>query len=147
MNVTIERARAYDAPAVSSIMSDWIAETDWMPNIHTEAEYAGFGAWLIDIMDVTIARQNGEAVGFVANRLNDIHSLYLTNNARGQGIGTRLLADQKRKQDHLQLWTFQANKPARAFYQSHGFVEAELTEGVGNDEKLPDVRLIWAKET
>lgn len=147
MNVTIEPARAYDAPAISSIMTDWIAENDWMPDIHSEAEKAGFGAWLIDIMDVTIARKNGEPVGFVANRLNDIHSLYLASNARRQGIGTRLLAGRKRKQDHLQLWTFQANKPARSFYQSHGFVEAELTIGAGNDEKLPDVRLIWAKET
>ena len=43
----------------------------------------------------------------------------------------------------LQLWTFQVNVRARAFYRHHGFREVELTDGRANEEREPDVRLEW----
>ena len=44
--------------------------------------------------------------------------------------------------DSLQLWTFQVNDRARAFYARHGFREVELTDGATNEEHEPDVRLL-----
>jgi hypothetical protein len=41
------------------------------------------------------------------------------------------------------LWTFQVNGPARRFYERHGFVEVAQTDGSGNEEAEPDVRLEW----
>ena len=43
----------------------------------------------------------------------------------------------------LELWTFQVNARARRFYERNDFVEAELTDGSGNEEREPDVRYVW----
>ena len=47
--------------------------------------------------------------------------------------------------DVLQLWTFQGNVKARAFYERRGFTAAEFTDGEGNEERLPDVRYEWRR--
>ena len=49
----------------------------------------------------------------------------------------------KARSPRLELWTFQANTRARAFYAREGFAEVKLTDGQGNDEELPDVRMVW----
>jgi GNAT superfamily N-acetyltransferase len=49
----------------------------------------------------------------------------------------------KAREPRLVLWTFQANSAAIAFYLREGFVEIERTDGAGNEEGLPDVRMIW----
>ncbi|NUR05809.1 MAG: chorismate mutase [Nocardioidaceae bacterium] len=41
------------------------------------------------------------------------------------------------------LWVFESNHAARAFYARHGLVELERTDGSGNEEKAPDLRLAW----
>jgi hypothetical protein len=41
------------------------------------------------------------------------------------------------------LWTFQANAPARRFYERHGFGAVEFGDGSGNEEGEPDVRYVW----
>jgi ribosomal protein S18 acetylase RimI-like enzyme len=43
----------------------------------------------------------------------------------------------------LALWTFQSNVRAQAFYARHGFVEVRRTDGAANEEKTPDVRMVW----
>ena len=62
----------------------------------------------------------------------------------GRGIGTKLLEVAKRcRLEGLQLWTFQSNRRAHRFYERHGFVPAERTDGSGNQEQAPDVRYVW----
>jgi chorismate mutase len=41
------------------------------------------------------------------------------------------------------LWVFESNRPARTFYARRGLVELERTDGSGNEEKAPDVRMAW----
>ncbi len=43
----------------------------------------------------------------------------------------------------LALWTFQTNTRAQAFYTRHGFTEVRRTDGSANEEKAPDVRMVW----
>ena len=43
----------------------------------------------------------------------------------------------------LQLWTFQRNANARAFYEAHGFACVQLTGGSDNEEHEPDARYVW----
>lgn len=89
-------------------------------------------------------RDANSFAGFIAVQEPWVNHLYVLPQPQGIGIGTRLLRIAKEiSPDYLQLWTFQANLPARAFYRKHGFVEVELTEGEGNEERTPDVRLIW----
>jgi GNAT superfamily N-acetyltransferase len=73
-----------------------------------------------------------------------VDQLYVRPDATGTGLGAALLAHAKAEQPHgLQLWTFQTNAGARRFYERHGFVAVELTDGNGNEEKAPDVRYVW----
>ena len=132
-----------DAARLAAILSDWIDETDWMPRLHTREEDAGFVAGLIDRMPVMTADAPGP-VGFLARDGEDIVALYLAPEARGRGIGKALLDAAKGESARLALWTFVANEGARAFYAREGFVEDRRTGGE-NDEKLPDVRLVWER--
>ena len=72
-----------------------------------------------------------------------IHALYVHPRARGRGVGRLLLDDAKTRADRLDLWVLQANSLARGFYARHGFAEATRTSGAGNDENLPDIRMVW----
>ncbi|WP_234342800.1 GNAT family N-acetyltransferase [Streptomyces fulvoviolaceus] len=73
-----------------------------------------------------------------------LSQLYLDPDWRGRGIGDRFVALAKeRSPQGLTMWTFQVNKPAHRFYERHGFVESERTDGSGNEEREPDVRYLW----
>jgi 8-oxo-dGTP pyrophosphatase MutT (NUDIX family)/RimJ/RimL family protein N-acetyltransferase len=73
-----------------------------------------------------------------------IQYLYLDPSVIGLGLGERFIELAK---DHftegLQLWAFQVNEAAQRFYARHGFVEVERTDGANNDEREPDVRMVW----
>jgi len=62
----------------------------------------------------------------------------------GQGIGSLLLTHAMRcLAPPIRLYTFQANVGARRFYERHGFVAVEMTDG-DNEEHEPDVRYGWS---
>lgn len=73
-----------------------------------------------------------------------LEQLYVLPEAQGRGIGRALVEHAKlQRPAGLQLWAFQSNAPARAFYEANGFVAAEFTDGSGNEEQSPDVRYAW----
>ena len=43
----------------------------------------------------------------------------------------------------LELWTFQINATAQRFYERHGFVAVDRTDGSANEEREPDIRYRW----
>ena len=45
--------------------------------------------------------------------------------------------------DGFQFWVFQQNERARRFYEAHGAVAVEFTDGEHNEAKTPDVRYAW----
>jgi len=135
-----------DAEPLAQILADWIDETAWMPNIHTPDEDCRFLTRLIANCDVITAHDRHGLQGFLARDGAKIHALYLVPDIRGRGLGKRLLDRAKSRSDRLELWSFQLNTGARAFYAREGFDEVELTDGAGNDEQVPDVRLVWTKE-
>ncbi len=139
----IAPATPEDAPAISAILSGWIDETPWMPRVHSHDEELGFGRMLVAKGWTLVARRAGEVLGFLAREGEAVHALYLRPDARGQGLGSALLARAKSESARLVLWTFQANPGAQRFYLRHGFTEAERSDGAGNDEKLPDIRYVW----
>ena len=158
----IELAKPLDAAAMAQVLGGWIKATPWMPKLHLPIEDVWFCGHLIDTCDVWVLRQptiNGFTVtdnavtgptepddtvsGFLARRGDQVQALYLAPDARGQGYGKALLDLAKAGRDRLELWTFQANTRAIAFYRREGFTETTRTDGSGNDEKLPDLRLVW----
>lgn len=132
-----------DAPRLARIMGGWITETPWIPNLHTADQDVAHVRNMIARFDVTVGRSYRGPQGFLARDGATVHALYLAPRARGRGLGKRLLDDAKARAGRLELWCFQANVRARRFYAREGFAEVELTDGAGNDEKLPDVRLVW----
>jgi GNAT superfamily N-acetyltransferase len=147
VNVKLRPAVAGDAASLGAILSDWIDTTPWMPRLHTRDEDRGFVGHLIVTTEVTVAELGGDPAGFLARDREEIPALYLAGLARGQGFGTALLRRAQDAAERLTLWTFQANAGAIRFYHRAGFSEAERTDGARNDEKLPDVRLVWTRTT
>ena len=116
-----------------------------MPRIHKRDDEQAFAADLVARGWVSVARQRGRVVGFFARDGAEVVALYVARGARGQGVGTALLARAKRRTPRLALWTFQFNHAAQAFYRRQGFHEIDRTGGAGNDEKLPDIRYAWER--
>lgn len=145
MSVNIEPAIKSDALGIAGILSDWIDEVDWMPRINAPSEYLGYGELLMASTDVSVARGYGRLVGFLGRQGADIQALYVAAGFRGRGVGAKLLNFAKSEMSQLGLWSFQANTDARQFYARHGFIEDQMTDGQGNDEKLPDVYMTWER--
>jgi GNAT superfamily N-acetyltransferase len=112
---------------------------------HSEDEVRG---WVRDVLlpehDVWVTDVEGRVVGLLAVSDGRLDQLYLSPDWRGRGLGDRFLALAKETQPSgLQLWTFQVNQPAQRFYERHGFVAVERTDGSRNEEREPDVRYVW----
>jgi len=130
-----------DAGAMARVLGDWCREVPWLPKLHTRDQDLWFAGHLIATQQVRLGFAGG-GMGFLARQGGEVSALYLAPAARGQGLGKALL-DEAKALGLLRLWTFQANLGARAFYAREGFREVEMTEGAGNEERLPDVRLEW----
>lgn len=141
----IRMARSTDAGRTGAILSGFIDKTPWMPRVHTRAQDVAFTADMIDRGWVTVVEEDDRIVGFSAHDGALVHALYVDMERRGQGFGGALVKNLQDREDTLSLWTFQANTPAQTFYAQHGFTEVERTDGSGNDEKLPDIRLNWER--
>jgi GNAT superfamily N-acetyltransferase len=140
--VRLRPAAPEDASALAGILGDWVRETGWMPVLHSREEDLGFLGHLIATTDVTLA-EDGPPLGFLALDGEEVRALYLAPAARGRGIGRALLDRAKAARPRLSLWVFEANPRAVAFYGREGFRVAERTSGAGNEEGLPDLRMVW----
>lgn len=85
-----------------------------------------------------------EVVGLLLLEDAWVHSLYVAPARTGQGIGTALLDLAKSlRPRRLGLWVFETNEGARRFYERHGFVELQRTDGSANEEREPDIEMVW----
>ncbi|MEM1035596.1 MAG: GNAT family N-acetyltransferase [Pseudomonadota bacterium] len=92
---------------------------------------------------VCIAEDARKILGFIAYDKTWLNHLYIAPDNLRQGVGSELLSIAKAETKVLNLWTFQRNQAARDFYAKHGFLEVEFTDGASNEEKTPDVRMVW----
>ena len=99
----LRAARAADAGGLARIMAGWIAETPWMPRLHSLEGDRRFLARLIAEQDVIVARDWRGLLGFLARDGARVHALYLAPRARGRGLGKALLDTAKARSDRLEL--------------------------------------------
>lgn len=144
----IRPAQPTDAGAVGAILSQFIAQTDWMPSLYSAAQELSFAGTMIDRGWVSVAEPEGRGAGiagFLAVDAGYIHALYVAAGWRGQGMGGYLLEHAKSRNARLELHTFQCNIAAHRFYGRAGFREAGRGDGSANEEGLPDILLVWER--
>ncbi|MEQ6247756.1 GNAT family N-acetyltransferase [Sulfitobacter sp. HNIBRBA3233] len=116
----------------------------WLPRIHS----AGEDLWyfqnrVIPSQRVDVAVRDGRIAGFSALDKGWITHLYAAPDAWGRGAGRTLLRRAQAGHKQLDLWSFQRNAGALAFYARAGFAEVARTDGAENEEQMPDVHLRW----
>jgi GNAT superfamily N-acetyltransferase len=97
--------------------------------------------------DIWLAEQDGRIAGLIALRDHLIDQLFVAIDAQRQGVGVVLLNKAREcSPDYLRAYTFQKNKPGRAFFEKHGFeiVRAGLSPPPENE---PDLEYAWRPET
>jgi GNAT superfamily N-acetyltransferase len=145
--VLVRPGQPADGPVVGDlyVAARRAAVPSMPPSAHTEESMR---AWIADQVagerEAWVAEETGELLAFMLLEGGWLHSLYVRPDRTGEGIGTLLLDLAKTlRPDGLQLWVFESNVGARRLYERHGFVAVERTDGAGNEEKAPDVRMVW----
>lgn len=141
----IRNAVAQDAADLARIHRSAIeVAMPWLPRLHTpEEDLRFFADRVLPTETVLVVEVEGSVSGFISFANGWVNHLYIAPNKLGCGYGSGLLRRTMAACDSLQLWTFQDNHAARRFYARHDFLEAEFTDGQGNEEKTPDVRMTW----
>ncbi len=116
------------------------------PPAHPDEEVL---AWFRDVVlpnrEVWVADADGAVIGVLVLEGDWVDQLYVDPAWSARGVGSSLIAIAKQERpDGLRLWTFQANQGARRFYERHGFVATDTTDG-DNEERAPDVRYEWPR--
>jgi ribosomal protein S18 acetylase RimI-like enzyme len=145
VTISLRNARSQDMAICAAILNDWIDATDWMPRVHSHADVVKHYESEVATKRHTLVAVDGSRVrGFVTMTPDGfVTALYVEAASRNQGIGGMLLERAKRElSPEVNLYTFEANEKARAFYARHGFAEINRTTG-DNEENLPDILMEW----
>jgi len=146
MEPLLRSAKAAEAPRIAEVLlASRGAFLPFAPFAHTAAEVR---QWVREVLlptsEVTVAVVDGTVVGVLAVSSKEgrswIEQLYIHPTHVGQAIGSQLLAHAVGTVPvPIRLYTFQQNERARKFYERHGFVAVEFTDGSANAERCPDV--------
>jgi ribosomal protein S18 acetylase RimI-like enzyme/chorismate mutase len=145
-DLVLRPAEDRDAPAAAELFtsSRLAAGALFPPAVHSAEEDRIFVAGRIGSSEVWVAERDDGLVGYLDLAGATVHSLYVAPRAQRTGVGTALLELAKaRRPDGFDLWVFVTNTPARSLYRAHGLVELETTDGSGNEEGAPDLRMAW----
>jgi len=97
-----------------------------------------------DEREVWVAEADGSIVGYTVLDPAWLDSLYVRPDLTGHGIGSTLLDLVKSlRPDGFGLWVFASNVAAQRFYRQHGLVPVRRTDGSENEERAPDVEMLW----
>lgn len=142
----VRRARAGESDAVAALFRlSKEAALPYLPHLHTpEEDRTFFRERVFESCEVWVAERDGVLAGFIAYREGWIDQLYVHPAHHRTGIGAALLRKAMSGAESLQLWTFQRNESARAFYEAHGFTCLKTTDGSNNEEREPDALYSWA---
>jgi ribosomal protein S18 acetylase RimI-like enzyme len=140
-------ARPDEADRIADLMRrTWTTSLSFLPVLHTQVEdRAFFRERIFRSCAVTVVEREQAILGFIAHRPGWIDQLYVEPAWQRRGIGRTLVEDAKRAHRHLQLWVFQQNTRAIAFYREQGFRLIRTTDGAGNEERMPDALYEWKR--
>ncbi|MDD1780100.1 GNAT family N-acetyltransferase [Enterovibrio sp. ZSDZ35] len=94
---------------------------------------------------VAVEKTSDTVLGMMAMDSKHISQLYIHPDHQCRGIGSALVELAQENAERLQLYTFEINLPARAFWEKHGFIEQEIGQH-DNEEGLSDILCEWKRE-
>jgi len=144
-DVTLRPATAEDLAEVAElyIASRREAVPQMPASVHTDAEIRSWVTALPATKEVWIAEAD-QIAGFAILDGDWLDGLYVGPRHQSSGVGSMLLDLVKaQRPGGFGLWVFATNNRARGFYHRHGLVELEHTDGSANEERSPDVRMVW----
>ncbi len=144
----IRRARTADAAAIANVyIESRRGAARYFPTVHSDDDIRGWiTSYLVPKLEVWVAEDaaSGKAIGMMALGGDMVEQLYIASASQRRGVGDAMLTLAMRERPvGLRLWTFQANAPARQFYEARGFKAIEFTDGARNEERTPDVLYEW----
>lgn len=137
--MTPARARLWHMPQLLGVLWAFTRHTAWLPS--TRPRWVDVALMARIIRRGWVRQVTGAA--FIARDGCYIHALYVHPAWHRQGLGCALLDEAKTGSARLELWVLAQNAAARRFYASQGFEEVLCGRGMGNDEGLPDILMIW----
>jgi len=142
--VKIKRATEDDTTQIVDIFQQARESAlPYLPILHTnEEDLAYFGA-AVEKTTVYVMKDEDRLVAFCAFRTDWVDHLYVLPVYARRGIGCALVEKAKAAHPRLQLWVFQRNEAAAAFYKAIGFTLVKLTDGADNEEREPDALYQW----
>lgn len=94
--------------------------------------------------EVWVAEVGGEVVGYAQLTGDWLDDLHVHPDHQRSGVASALFdLVAATRPDGFCLWVFETNAPARAFYARQGCIELERTDGAANEERAPDIRVVW----
>jgi len=144
-DVDLRRAVLFDMAAVARL-NRHVRKTclPYLPDLHTpEEDLVFFRSQVFPTSAIWLVEGQRALAGFTAVREGWLDHLYVDPSWHGQGVGSRLLKKAMEGKAQLDLWTFQQNAQARRFYERRGFRLIALTDGSGNEERVPDAHYRW----
>jgi GNAT superfamily N-acetyltransferase len=147
-NAGLRRALLHETPEIARVFL--AARRGLMPDVPMVHPDGTVEPWVRQVLfrdtEMWVAVDDGLIVAMMSLAPGWVEHLYVHPEAQGRGVGAALLDLAKtspQAANGLTLWTFQVNAGARRFYERHGFVPVELTDGAANEELTPDVRYEW----
>ncbi len=116
------------------------------PPVHSDDEVrAWFRDEVVPSGDAWVATRATTLVAMMVLEADWVEQLYVDPARVRQGYGSLLLRFAQSSRSELALWTFEANTPARAFYERHGF-RVRGQASCDNEEGHPALRYCWKRE-
>ena len=142
----IRSAEAGDAEAIARIFRASRAEAmPWLPVLHDPDDELEHFRGRVEKDEVFVVERGGEVAGFAILNGDELDALYVAPEHQRTGVGAALFRHaQELRPERFGFWVFRDNVRARRFYESHGAYALYETDGVGNEERTPDVRYEWS---
>ncbi len=97
--------------------------------------------------EIWVAEVGGVVAGYARLSETWLDDLYVAPPHARRGVGSALLElVMSLRPGGFCLWVFEMNGPARRFYERHGLLALEGTDGSQNEERSPDLRMAWPGE-
>jgi GNAT superfamily N-acetyltransferase len=145
-DIAVRRAALDESDAIAGLLRRVMrACLPYLPDLRTPEEDRRFVRDRMFVDCAVWVAASDTLHGFCAFREDWVDQLYIDPALHRRGLGAGLLARAKAAHPRLQLWVFQRNLAAIAFYEAQGFRLVRQTDGRNNEEREPDALYAWER--